>query len=105
VPTGQLAAGFGPSTREGEEAARAVLDSDPPLETAYTESCRSEIRDRPRRGAAGEPAFLTGSRSEAAESAADSWPSDRRAPKAYWAVRRGGRREKVAKMQRYRQPQ
>jgi hypothetical protein len=36
--------------------------------------------------------------SESAERAADSRPSDRRAPTAYWTARRGGRREKVAKM-------
>ena len=40
-------------------------------------------------------------RRESAESAADSRASDRSPPKAYWAVRRGGRREKPAKMQCY----
>jgi hypothetical protein len=40
-------------------------------------------------------------RRESAESAADLRASDRSPPKAYWAVRRGGRREKLAKMQCY----
>jgi hypothetical protein len=39
-------------------------------------------------------------RSENADSDGDSRPSDRRPPLAYSTVRRGGRREKVAKIRR-----
>jgi len=77
----------GPASREKTAGARAAA-------TAMNREPLWYLRSH--------PVSLTGLRNEATGSAADSWPSDRRTPKAYETVRRGGPKEKLAKMRCYR---